>query len=599
MLRTLSIRRLVHVVATASIFCSLAEGGEGQDSAVSVAPLWHVQGELPLSAIDADPFEVRAFEVELGDLGWATQGPRSRWAVIELFDGEVETLEIQRRSTRGTDAATWSGTFGRNQDGVMLAVSGEALVATVRRDQELYRVRKLPLERGGAVVLTLLDESRFPPCANGSDGPRVPRQPAGQLEAGGPPFDPPARDGDDPIIETAAAYEMVDVLVAYTKAAEAGSGGPDWILALIDLAVLETNASFLNGNAGMVIRLVHTHQVSYAESGLLKADLYALQSKTDGKLDVVHTLRGQYGADACVLLVETGTDYCGVGFQQLNASILFKDWAFSVTKRTCATAEYVFGHELGHNFGADHDKQNTIHSSTPYGYGYRTPGNLYRTVMAYSPGTRVPMFSSPHATWSGWVMGTPDSEDNGRTLSENAQIISSWYPDVTRYEDCNSNSVDDELELAYGLAPDTDGDGELDSCESLLADVPSISVLFGGTQTLTLQAGAEHAALGFFMLGSLSGTSPGLSVDGVHVPLNIDAYGLSLLASPGAGVLSPIAGVLDEAGTATATVTLPPGSPWQLLVTKADHAYIVIDYDGIIPFVTFASEPAHLSFTLF
>ena len=68
--------------------------------------------------------------------------------------------------------------------------------------------------------------------------------------------------------------------------------------------------------------------------------------------------------------------------------------AFSVVDRTCATGYYSFGHEMGHNMGLNHAHGDpTGTGAYPYSYGHKWPG--YRSVMAYSPGTRVPLLLEP------------------------------------------------------------------------------------------------------------------------------------------------------------------------------------------------------------
>ena len=66
----------------------------------------------------------------------------------------------------------------------------------------------------------------------------------------------------------------------------------------------------------------------------------------------------------------------------------FASSAFSVVERGCATGYYSFGHELGHNMGLNHAREDSVGTGAySYSYGYKWTG--YRTVMAYAPGTRI------------------------------------------------------------------------------------------------------------------------------------------------------------------------------------------------------------------
>ena len=83
-------------------------------------------------------------------------------------------------------------------------------------------------------------------------------------------------------------------------------------------------------------------------------------------------------ADAAALLIEDFNS-CGIAYLDVTSSC----GAFSVTKKSCATGYYrllkttkncffvtiffSFGHEIGHNFGASHNREQF---SSPLGDGY-------------------------------------------------------------------------------------------------------------------------------------------------------------------------------------------------------------------------------------
>ena len=46
----------------------------------------------------------------------------------------------------------------------------------------------------------------------------------------------------------------------------------------------------------------------------------------------------------------------------------------------------------------------------------------------------------------------------------------------------------------------------------------------GGTQRLTVNAGKAHKNLRYWVFGSVTGTTPGVNLLGVHIPLNPDPY---------------------------------------------------------------------------
>ncbi len=108
-------------------------------------------------------------------------------------------------------------------------------------------------------------------------------------------------------------------------------------------------------------------------------------------------------------------------------------------------------------------------------------------------------------------------------------------------------------------------------------DTVSVSVGAGGAQTWTLVHGPGSAGLVYFILGTLSGTSPGLDAGALHLPLNPDVYMLWTLNHPNTAPLVASFGILDAVGGASASFVLPPGSDPSLVGLLAHHADVTID----------------------
>ena len=92
----------------------------------------------------------------------------------------------------------------------------------------------------------------------------------------------------------------------------------------------------------------------------------------------------------------------------------------------------------------------------------------------------------------------------------------------------------------------------------LTADVEIAWLEDGARQAMWLEAGPDQANQPYIVLGSLSGTYPGVSVGGVQLPLNVDLYTTLTLTQPNT-FLARSFGLLDRTGRATAEVVVPPG----------------------------------------
>ena len=159
--------------------------------------------------------------------------------------------------------------------------------------------------------------------------------------------------------------------------------------------------------------------------------------------------------------------------------------------------------------------------------------------------------------------------------------------------DCDGDGTPDACQLAVDPAGDLDGDGGLDVCQWLSADVASVSLAAGGAQSLALHAGPQHAGDLYWLLGSTTGTSPGLPVGPYVVPLVPDAYFQFTLSNPNQPPLSGSLAVLGAGGVGTATVTLPAGASPSLAGITAWHAFVALELGSLA--LTGVSNPVSLT----
>ncbi len=100
----------------------------------------------------------------------------------------------------------------------------------------------------------------------------------------------------------------------------------------------------------------------------------------------------------------------------------------------------------------------------------------------------------------------------------------------------------------------------------------------GGRADLDLIAGAPAGGYFYFVLGSASGTTPGLPWSGLHIPLNNDFLFASSLGLANSGPFVNTLGTLDPLGRATAGLLLQPGQvPPPLVGLAMDFAAVLFD----------------------
>ncbi|MBK9385304.1 MAG: hypothetical protein IPN34_10865 [Planctomycetes bacterium] len=111
--------------------------------------------------------------------------------------------------------------------------------------------------------------------------------------------------------------------------------------------------------------------------------------------------------------------------------------------------------------------------------------------------------------------------------------------------------------------------------------------MHGGLQTLYLDAGAAHAGSAYVVLGSASGTAPGLSFGpNLELALAFDAYMLATLTLANSSFLQRTVGLIDARGRASAAIVLPPAQVFA--DAELHHGFFVFDATGL---VTATSNP--------
>ena len=117
----------------------------------------------------------------------------------------------------------------------------------------------------------------------------------------------------------------------------------------------------------------------------------------------------------------------------------------------------------------------------------------------------------------------------------------------------------------------------IDRANELTANSDTLSTSQGGQVVFSLDAGAANAGRDYLLLGSYSGTSPGVAlIGGAHLPLNFDRYSRFLVDHANTGMLINTSGTLGSGGHATARIQFPAGMFSTLTGSTLHHAYLLV-----------------------
>ncbi|MEE2565714.1 reprolysin-like metallopeptidase [Hyphobacterium marinum] len=381
---------------------------------------------------------------------------------IDLNFGPGYVAEMDRLATMEMGARTWVGRIAGEDihSRVLITEFNGYVFGQINTSDGVWNI--VPSRNGGHEIFQHPEGSTVPEWGDDGIVPDVTF-----------PADPIAdNDGDAPETGEAVAIGSngtIDIAIFYTQSmvdlwGMALGGRIQFLVALLDQAHIDSDT-------GMRARLVHlgptpvviSETIPNSGSGVGAGILDDLQdgagdgiAGNDYDLSGLRTIRDAKGADIVTIIrqyrrpehgscgvayvlggssdsITTGSAPFGVG---IISDWIDSQWSGSGGYSYCT--DQTFAHEVGHNTGFAHNRENSSAGSgvRDFAHGHRVDGS-FRTIMSYGSTTgepRVNYFSNPDITLcpSGASCGishdtTPgDSADNARAAREQGNNITDF-----------------------------------------------------------------------------------------------------------------------------------------------------------------------------
>ncbi len=332
------------------------------------------------------------------------------------------------------DIFVWVGTAKDNKlDTFHLSVYQGVMIGSIETSKGSYEIKQLTKSKN---TIRKIDRNIFPENNNDavSKNSKDERSLKPRLEEDGPSPEIQALNSGGVYIRSNV---QVDIVLGFSHLIKNSEGSFRAAMALMNQFVSVANTTHRNSRTGVVINVRAIMELNVSSLSELGDNLslmdraYSFETGGAGfnRNNPYHFLaykRYQTSSDLKVLITERYTSACGIAYLPIPER---QKRLSSVTSANCS--HEILTHEIGHNMGAAHARDQFSSSQIayltgrgiyPYAYGFRSPGRV-RTVMAYNCEDgcpKVPYFSGPNHSYSPGgktlYLGLANKMDNSRAI---------------------------------------------------------------------------------------------------------------------------------------------------------------------------------------
>jgi len=311
------------------------------------------------------------------------------------------TAELERIEYNGPQDYVWAGNITNTEGDITLIYSPEGAIGSIHLEDAYYMIHPLSATKN---ALTKFN-GQYSQASCGVDHSAGQRMDVINQEICKEAFE---------------CYATVDVLVLINEDARAWLDTAFFYTVFgqmyIRLALESVSAAMANSDIGNINFRYAIQDFDFTTSGDIALDINELRNSASG-------LRDQSNADLVVLLTNQpyatasggtfGIAFVGPGNDQAYGIV---EVPFLVRPR------YTLAHELGHMFGAHHDRLSLTSGpwdECPHAFLFSDMGTTRRTILATLPAPvtgleRIPHYSNPDVQYRGSNTGTLDDNNAGR-----------------------------------------------------------------------------------------------------------------------------------------------------------------------------------------